>query len=53
MQPQILSQSSPFSTLLEEAGAKVKASGLGLITPWAPQQAILEHLISPPALTQD
>ncbi|GJE92128.1 glycosyltransferase family 1 protein [Phanerochaete sordida] len=41
--PFVLSQSSPFSTLPEEVATKVRASGLGLITPWAPQQAILEH----------
>ncbi|GJE92135.1 glycosyltransferase family 1 protein [Phanerochaete sordida] len=41
--PFIMAQASPFGSLPEEVATKVKASGIGLITPWAPQQAILEH----------
>lgn len=41
--PFIMAQASPFCQFPEEVAAKVKASGIGLITPWAPQQAILEH----------
>ncbi|GJE92129.1 hypothetical protein PsYK624_082820 [Phanerochaete sordida] len=41
--PFVMAQASPFCSLPEEVEAKVKASGTGLITRWAPQQAILEH----------
>ncbi|GJE92127.1 glycosyltransferase family 1 protein [Phanerochaete sordida] len=41
--PFIMAHASPFCALPDEIAAKVKASGIGLITPWAPQQAILEH----------
>ncbi|EKM51754.1 glycosyltransferase family 1 protein [Phanerochaete carnosa HHB-10118-sp] len=44
--PFIMSHASPFSQVPDEIQAKVKASGTGLIVPWAPQQAILEHPVT-------
>lgn len=41
--PQILSQGSPFAKLTDSLTAKIKKSGLGLTTRWAPQQTILAH----------
>ncbi|GJE92136.1 glycosyltransferase family 1 protein [Phanerochaete sordida] len=41
--PFIMARASPFSVIPEEVTAKIKASGIGLVAPWAPQQAILEH----------
>ncbi|GJE99108.1 glycosyltransferase family 1 protein [Phanerochaete sordida] len=41
--PFILSHASPFAQIPDEVAQKVKASALGMLTPWAPQQTILEH----------
>ncbi|GJE92138.1 glycosyltransferase family 1 protein [Phanerochaete sordida] len=44
--PFIMALASPFCSLPDEVAAKVKASGTGLIVPWAPQQALLEHPVT-------
>ncbi|EKM54549.1 glycosyltransferase family 1 protein [Phanerochaete carnosa HHB-10118-sp] len=44
--PFIMAQASPFCHLTAEVAQRVKASGTGLITSWAPQQAILEHPVT-------
>ncbi|KAI5115708.1 hypothetical protein M0805_003487, partial [Coniferiporia weirii] len=41
--PFLLSHSSPVATVPEEIKEKVKASGLGLMSTWFPQQLILHH----------
>lgn len=41
--PFIMSHASPEAKVPDELQTKVKASGTGLLVPWAPQQAILEH----------
>ncbi|GJE88818.1 glycosyltransferase family 1 protein [Phanerochaete sordida] len=41
--PFIMSHASQLAHVPDEVKAKVKASGTGLLVPWAPQQAILEH----------
>ncbi|KAG5647511.1 hypothetical protein DXG03_009448 [Asterophora parasitica] len=41
--PFILAHGSPFAKLSEELTQKVKSSSLGLLTPWAPQQFLLNH----------
>ncbi|KAJ7291005.1 hypothetical protein C8J57DRAFT_1586329 [Mycena rebaudengoi] len=40
---QILAHASPFAVVSPALSAKVKASGLGMLTPWCPQQFILNH----------
>ncbi|KDR73125.1 hypothetical protein GALMADRAFT_158264 [Galerina marginata CBS 339.88] len=39
----VFSFASPFAKVSDDLNAKVKLSGLGIITPWAPQQFILNH----------
>ncbi|KAI5117422.1 hypothetical protein M0805_004053 [Coniferiporia weirii] len=41
--PFLFSHASPFSVVPEEVKEKVKASGLGFMSPWLPQQMILHH----------
>ncbi|KAG6915692.1 hypothetical protein DXG01_010420 [Tephrocybe rancida] len=41
--PFILSHASPFARVSLELSDKIKTSGLGLSTPWSPQQFILNH----------
>ncbi|KAJ7265620.1 hypothetical protein C8J57DRAFT_390312 [Mycena rebaudengoi] len=41
--PFILSHASPFAVVSPALSAKVAASGLGMLTPWCPQQFILNH----------
>ncbi|KAJ7279958.1 hypothetical protein C8J57DRAFT_1464417 [Mycena rebaudengoi] len=41
--PFILSYASPFAVVSPELSAKVKASGLGMLTPWCPQKFILNY----------
>lgn len=41
--PFIMAHASPLCQVPEEVKLRVKTSGTGLVTPWAPQQAILEH----------
>ncbi|GJE97774.1 glycosyltransferase family 1 protein [Phanerochaete sordida] len=41
--PFIMAQASPLCQLPEHVAQKVRTSRIGLITPWAPQQLILEH----------
>ncbi|KAJ7263480.1 hypothetical protein C8J57DRAFT_1629583, partial [Mycena rebaudengoi] len=41
--PFILAYASPFAVVSPALSAKVKASGLGMLTPWCPQQFILNH----------
>ncbi|GLB39043.1 putative UDP-glucoronosyl and UDP-glucosyl transferase [Lyophyllum shimeji] len=41
--PFILAHASPFARISAELSDKVKASGLGMLTPWSPQQFILNH----------
>ncbi|KAJ7242108.1 UDP-Glycosyltransferase/glycogen phosphorylase [Mycena rebaudengoi] len=41
--PFILAHASPFAVVSPALSAKVKASGLGMLTPWCPQQFILNH----------
>lgn len=43
-----MAHASPFSNVPDEVNERVKASGAGLIVPWAPQQAILEHSVRLP-----
>ena len=43
---QILSHGSPFADVPDEVQAKVKSAGPGLLTRWAPQQAVLAHAVS-------
>ncbi|KAI0760255.1 UDP-Glycosyltransferase/glycogen phosphorylase [Fomes fomentarius] len=42
--PFILSTASPTAVVSDEIKAKVKAYGKGLLSPWTPQQLILDHL---------
>ncbi|EKM59462.1 glycosyltransferase family 1 protein [Phanerochaete carnosa HHB-10118-sp] len=44
--PFILSHASPFAKVPDEIVEKVKASSLGFLTTWAPQQTILEHSVT-------
>ncbi|KAI0674842.1 UDP-Glycosyltransferase/glycogen phosphorylase [Trametes maxima] len=41
--PFILSHASPVAVVPDEIKEKVKAYGKGLLSPWSPQQTILEH----------
>ncbi|KAI0769598.1 UDP-Glycosyltransferase/glycogen phosphorylase [Trametes elegans] len=41
--PFILSHGSPFAVIPDEIKAKVAVYGKGLLSPWSPQQTILEH----------
>ncbi|KAI0664707.1 UDP-Glycosyltransferase/glycogen phosphorylase [Cubamyces menziesii] len=41
--PFILSHASPFASIPDEVKEKVKLYGKGLLSPWTPQQTILEH----------
>ncbi len=46
---QIFSHASPFAGVLPDAiTAKVKAYGKGLLSPWSPQQSILNHPVRSP-----
>jgi len=40
---QILCHASPFAKVPEETVRNINASGLGFLTPWGPQQFILNH----------
>ncbi len=40
---QILSHASPFASIPNEIREKVKAYGKGVLSPWTPQQLILDH----------
>ena len=40
---QIFAHASPFAKISERLIEKVKASGLGKLTTWSPQQFILNH----------
>ncbi|KAJ7242110.1 hypothetical protein C8J57DRAFT_1477611 [Mycena rebaudengoi] len=44
--PFILAHASPFAVVSPALSAKVKASGLGMLTPWCPQQFILNHAVT-------
>ncbi|EIW63128.1 UDP-Glycosyltransferase/glycogen phosphorylase [Trametes versicolor FP-101664 SS1] len=44
--PFILSHASPMAIIPEEVREKVKAYGRGLLSPWSPQQTILEHPVT-------
>ncbi|RDX50057.1 UDP-Glycosyltransferase/glycogen phosphorylase [Lentinus brumalis] len=41
--PFILSHASPFASIPNEIREKVKAYGKGVLSPWTPQQLILDH----------
>ncbi|THH12091.1 hypothetical protein EW145_g231 [Phellinidium pouzarii] len=41
--PFVFSHASPAAIIPEEMKAKVKASGLGFLAPWLPQEEILHH----------
>ncbi|KAF8528528.1 hypothetical protein BU17DRAFT_80976 [Hysterangium stoloniferum] len=41
--PFILAHASPMAVIPPEVSAKVEASGLGLLSPWTPQELILKH----------
>ncbi|KAG6821111.1 hypothetical protein H0H93_006450 [Arthromyces matolae] len=41
--PFILAHASPFAQVSVELSRKIQASGIGLLTPWSPQQFILNH----------
>ncbi|TFK89457.1 glycosyltransferase family 1 protein [Polyporus arcularius HHB13444] len=41
--PFILSHASPFASITDEIREKVKAYGKGVLSPWTPQQLILDH----------
>ncbi|EIW63123.1 UDP-Glycosyltransferase/glycogen phosphorylase [Trametes versicolor FP-101664 SS1] len=41
--PFIMSHASPLATVPDEVKEKVKAYGKGIMSPWSPQQTILEH----------
>ena len=45
-----MAQASPLRHFPDDVAKKVEASGTGLITTWAPQQAILEHPVRPSVL---
>ncbi|KAJ7743917.1 hypothetical protein DFH07DRAFT_963932 [Mycena maculata] len=44
--PFIFCHASPFATVSDALVAKIKASGVGLSTPWAPQQFVLNHPVT-------
>ncbi|KAI0644656.1 UDP-Glycosyltransferase/glycogen phosphorylase [Trametes meyenii] len=44
--PFILSHGSPFATVPDEIREKVEKYGKGLLSPWSPQQTILEHPVT-------
>ncbi|OJT12307.1 UDP-glycosyltransferase 73E1 [Trametes pubescens] len=44
--PFILSHASPIATVPDEIKEKVKAYGKGILSPWSPQQTILEHPVT-------
>ncbi|KAI0356302.1 UDP-Glycosyltransferase/glycogen phosphorylase [Trametes cingulata] len=44
--PFLLSHASPKAVIPEEVKAKVKAYGKGYLSPWSPQQTILEHPVT-------
>ncbi|PSR79624.1 hypothetical protein PHLCEN_2v6925 [Hermanssonia centrifuga] len=44
--PFIMSHGSPFAQIPDAVTEKVKASGLGLFSPWSPQQTILAHPVT-------
>ncbi|EKM61882.1 glycosyltransferase family 1 protein [Phanerochaete carnosa HHB-10118-sp] len=44
--PFILSHASPWAKVPDEISEKIKASGLGFLTTWAPQQTVLEHPVT-------
>ncbi|KAJ7617138.1 UDP-Glycosyltransferase/glycogen phosphorylase [Roridomyces roridus] len=41
--PFVLCHASPFAKVSEELASKIKASGIGLATPWAKQQFVFSH----------
>ncbi|KAI0745133.1 UDP-Glycosyltransferase/glycogen phosphorylase [Earliella scabrosa] len=41
--PFILSHASPMATIPDDIRAKVKSYGKGILSPWTPQQLILDH----------
>ena len=41
-----MSHASPFAQIPDAVQEKVKAYGLGLLTPWSPQQSILSHPVT-------
>jgi len=41
--PFILAHGAPTATIPAEVSAKTKASGIGMLSPWTPQQRILSH----------
>jgi len=41
--PFILSHASPFATIPNDVATKVEQYGLGILSPWSPQQTILAH----------
>ena len=41
--PKIFSHASPFAVIPEAVKVKIEASGMGLLSPWSPQQYILSH----------
>ncbi len=43
---QILSYGSPLAVIPDDMKAKVEAYGRGLLTPWTPQQLVLDHPVS-------
>ncbi|OJT10139.1 UDP-glycosyltransferase 72B1 [Trametes pubescens] len=44
--PFILSHASPMAVVPDEISEKVKSYGKGLLSPWSPQQTILEHPVT-------
>jgi len=41
--PFILAHGSPMATIPDEVSEKIKSSGIGMHSPWTPQQLILSH----------
>ncbi|KAF8513900.1 hypothetical protein BU17DRAFT_52958, partial [Hysterangium stoloniferum] len=44
--PFILAHASPMAVIPPEVSAKIEASGLGLLSPWTPQELILKHPVT-------
>ena len=42
----IMSHASPFAQVPDWLSEKVKTTDLAILSPWTPQQAILEHPVS-------